>query len=102
MEKQYPRVGVGAILLDDNGRVLLQLRNKAPEAGYWCIPGGRVEFMEKLEDAVVREFKEELGVTIAVEELLCITDHIVLHDNAHWVSPAYLARLVSGEPDNLE
>lgn len=102
MEKQYPKVGVGAIVLDKDDRILLQLRNKSPEAGRWSIPGGRVEFMETVETAIVRELKEELGIDVVVEGLLCVTNHIVPVDNAHWVSPAYLVRVVAGEAENLE
>jgi len=101
-EKKYPRVGVGAVVLDEKNRILLQLRNKPPEEGHWSIPGGRVEFMEKLEDAIVRELKEELGIDVIVEDMLRVTDHIVPADNAHWVSPAFLVRVVGGQAENLE
>jgi 8-oxo-dGTP diphosphatase len=96
-----PKVGVGGVILQD-ARVLLLLRKKPPEAGFWSLPGGRVEFLERVEDALVRELKEELGVEAEIESLLCVTDHIVEADHAHWVSPAYLVRLVSGVPQNLE
>jgi 8-oxo-dGTP diphosphatase len=97
----YPKVGVGGVILE-NGKVLLLLRKKAPEAGAWSLPGGRVESMERLEDAVVRELREELGITVEVESLVCVIDHIVPEENAHWVSPAYRVRVVSGIPQNLE
>jgi 8-oxo-dGTP diphosphatase len=97
----YPKVGVGGVVLHD-AKVLLLLRKKPPEAGFWSLPGGRVEFMERVEDAVVRELKEELGIEVEIESLLCVTNHIVQADNAHWVSPAYLVRLMSGIPQNLE
>ena len=98
---RYPRVGVGGVILRA-GQVLLLLRKQAPEAGTWSLPGGRVEFKERLEDAVVRELREELGVTVEVESLVCVTNHIVPDENAHWVSPAYRVRVVSGVPQNLE
>ena len=103
MPGNYPRVGVGGVVLED-GKVLLLLRQKEPEAGAWSLPGGRVEFMERLEDAVVRELREELGITVEVESLVCVTNHIVPdeNENAHWVSPAYRVRLISGVPQNLE
>ena len=97
----YPKVGVGGVVLRD-GKVLLLLRKKAPEAGTWSLPGGRVEFMERLEDAVVRELHEELGITVEVESLVCVVNHIVPDENAHWVSPIYRVRVVSGVPQNLE
>jgi 8-oxo-dGTP diphosphatase len=96
-----PKVGVGGVILND-GKVLLLLRKRPPEAGFWSLPGGRVEFMERVEDALKRELKEELGVEVQIESLICVTDHIVEAENAHWVSPAYLVRIVSGVPQNLE
>jgi len=101
MPGSYPRVGVGGVVMED-GKVLLLLRQKEPEAGTWSLPGGRVEFMERLEDAVVRELREELGITVEVESLVCVTNHIVPDENAHWVSPAYRVRRISGVPQNLE
>ena len=85
-----------------DGKVLLLLRKRPPEAGTWSLPGGRVEFGERLEDAVVRELREELGITVEVESLVCVIDHIVPEENVHWVAPAYRVRLVSGVPQNLE
>ena len=102
MEGKHPRVGVGAIVLDNRGCILLQLRKKPPEAGHWSIPGGRVEFGETVEEAIIRELSEELGIVVEVVELLCVTNHIVPKDDAHWVSPAFLVRVVSGEASNLE
>jgi len=101
-EQNFPKVGVGAVVLDEQNRILLQLRNKPPEADHWSIPGGRVEFMEKLEDAIIRELKEELGIDVVVEDLLRVTDHIVPADNAHWVSPAFLVRVMKGQAQNME
>lgn len=97
-----PRVGVGAVILDDHHRVLLVLRKKPPEAGCWSLPGGKVEFMETIEDAVVREMKEELGIKIKIERLLCVTNHIVESEAVHWVAPTFIAKIVDGEVKNLE
>lgn len=56
---------VGAILLSSDGRVLLGLRSpkKKTWPGYWDIIGGHVEDGESLDDALVREVQEEVGVT---------------------------------------
>jgi mutator protein MutT len=85
-----------------DGKVLLQLRAKAPEAGCWDIPGGKVEWGETVEGALLRELREEIGCTCRIVRLLCVTDHIVPDDGAHWVAPAYLVEIEAGEPVNLE
>ena len=97
-----PQVGVGAVIVDESHRVLLMLRSKPPEAGSWSIAGGRVEFMETIEAAVVREVREELGVDVEVRDLLCVTNHILPDEKTHWVSPAFLVRVLEGQVTNRE
>jgi ADP-ribose pyrophosphatase YjhB (NUDIX family) len=96
------RVGVGAFITDDEGRLLLVKRLRAPEAGYWGLPGGKVDFGETLTEAVAREILEELGVVIRVEALICIVDQIDLEAQTHWVAPSYRATILEGEPSNRE
>ena len=97
-----PRVGAGVLLVDERERVLLTLRKAAPEAGCWSILGGKVDFLETVKDCAIREAYEESGVRVAIERLLCITDHLLPAENQHWVSPSYLARIVEGEAYNRE
>lgn len=58
--------GVGAIVFDDAGRLLVIKRAKAPAAGTWSVPGGHVEAGETHEEAVVREVAEETGLQVRV------------------------------------
>lgn len=97
-----PRVGVGVLLTDGLGRVLLTLRKLPPEADCWSILGGKVDFLERLEDCAIREAREEAGVEIAIERLLCVTDHCLPSEGQHWVSPAFFGRIVRGEASNCE
>jgi len=101
-EAFYPRVGVGVLLTDDQGRVLLTLRNRPPEAGCWSIVGGKVDFLETLEQCAIREAREEVGLEIRLSSLLCVTDHCLPGENQHWVSPAYLGQILAGEATNCE
>ena len=98
--RDYIGVGVGAVIVD-RGAVLLLKRKKAPEAGYWSIPGGRVEFGETLQAAVTREVKEELGCDATVVAPLGVTDHIVEGEGVHWIAPRFLVSIV-GNPENCE
>ena len=97
-----PRAGVGVLLVDELGRVLLTLRKLPPEADCWSILGGKLDFLEALEECAIREAHEEAGVEIVIERLLCVTDHRLPSEGQHWVSPAFLGRIVSGEARNCE
>jgi ADP-ribose pyrophosphatase len=101
-DSSHPRVGVGVLILDDLGRVLLTLRNLPPEAGRWSIVGGKLDYLETLEECALREAREEVGVDVQIDALLCVTDHLLPHENQHWVSPAYLGRVSGGEAKNCE
>jgi ADP-ribose pyrophosphatase YjhB (NUDIX family) len=96
-----PQAGVGVLIVDELGRVLLTLRKLPPEADCWSILGGKLDFLEALEECAIREAHEEAGVEIVIERLLCVTDHRLPSEGQHCVSPAFLARIVSGEPQKL-
>jgi len=101
-ENSRPRVGVGVLLVDESGNVLLTLRTRPPEAGCWSIVGGKLEYFETLEACAVREAREEAGLEIAIEGLLCVTNHLLPKEGQHWVSPAYLGRVLAGKVHNCE
>jgi 8-oxo-dGTP diphosphatase len=97
-----PKVGVGVLLTDKRGRILLTLRKRPPEAGCWSIVGGKLDYFEHLEACAIREALEEVGVRISIERLLCVTDHCLPDEGQHWVAPAYLGRILSGRASNRE
>jgi mutator protein MutT len=94
-----PVVGVGGVLVHE-GRVLLIRRGKEPLYGRWVVPGGTVELGEPLDEALVREMREETGLEVEPLELLTVFDRIqrdggqVLY---HYVIVDYLCRWLSGE-----
>jgi 8-oxo-dGTP diphosphatase len=57
-------VAVGVLIRDDGAVLLADRPAGKPYAGYWEFPGGKVESGESVEQALVRELAEELGVTI--------------------------------------
>ena len=61
---------VGAVVKDDQGRLLLIKRGHAPGAGLWSLPGGRIEPGETDAEALVREMHEETGLVIEAGQLI--------------------------------
>lgn len=97
-------VGVGALIVDEAGRLFLSQRGPKArnERGLWEFPGGSVEFGETIRDAIAREIYEEYGIHIAVRDLLTVTDHILPDEGQHWVSPSFICHIIEGIPAILE
>lgn len=68
-------IRVSAAVIHHDGEVYATRRGKGAFKGGWEFPGGKQEAGESGEDAVVREIKEELGATIAIEEKLCTVEY---------------------------
>ncbi|CAH8768823.1 NUDIX domain-containing protein [Paenibacillus dendritiformis] len=102
METSLPRIGVGAVILNEANEILLVLRGRQPEKDKWSIPGGKVDLYETLEDTTVREVMEEVGLHIQVKRLLCTAETIDPGRGEHWISVIFETRVVSGEASNRE
>ena len=96
-------VGVEAYIVR-SGRLLLGKRKNVYGAGTWALPGGRVEFMERSADAVVREISEELGITISSGqvEMLAVTDDPQPEIHAHHLHLTFKVDIGHHEPKLAE
>ena len=94
---------VAAALIDTHGRVLVQQRPPGNQmAGLWEFPGGKVEPGETPEAGLVRELAEELGITVAAEDLLPATFASEPLGSKHLLLLLYLCRSWTGEPEALD
>ena len=79
MARRYPErpiPAVGAVIVKGTD-VLLVMRGKEPGYGEWSIPGGAVHVGETLEDAVIREIREEVGILTEPVGFVEVLDRII-------------------------
>lgn len=70
------RIEVTAAVICQDGKILITERPEGTHLeGLWEFPGGKKEEAETLEECIVREIKEELGVHIKPEKLLLKVNH---------------------------
>jgi 8-oxo-dGTP diphosphatase len=94
---------VAVALIDAQGRVLIAQRPPDKEhAGLWEFPGGKVERGESPEAALVRELREELGVTVAPESLDPLTFSSGGRGARHLLLLLYRCTAWQGEPRALD
>ncbi len=96
------RLGCSAVLLNpDRTEVLLTRRQ---DNGQWCLPGGRVDPGESVEEACVREVREETGLKVRVIRLVGVysdPDQLFVYpdgNRAHIIVLCFEVELLGGEP----
>ncbi len=101
MGRGWPRLGVGALVVDAKGRVLLVKRRFPPFQGLWSIPGGHVEPGETVIDAASRELYEETGIEAEPVGVVDVHELIVYEGGSlryHYLILDVLFRNPRGEP----
>lgn len=89
-------IGVGGIVLNDN-KVLLVRPTYGQFKGKWIIPGGHVNPGENIDDAVLREVKEETRIDAAVKNIISLRSIILPEGNSE-IYIVFLLDYVSGIP----
>ena len=79
-DQQFPEPTVGVFIFNPKGEVLLLQSHKWPDA--YVVPGGHLELGERLEEAAVREAKEETGLDIYDLEFILFQQFV--YDPAFW------------------
>lgn len=83
MAREYPAhpvVGVGAVVVL-GGKALIIKRAHEPRKGEWSLPGGLLELGESLQDAVLREIKEETNLDVEVGPVIETFDRVHRDDD---------------------
>lgn len=98
MKHQQPKLTVDAVVFDGEGRLLLIKRKSPPFQGCYALPGGFVEYGETVEDAALRELKEETGVAAKIQRLVGIYSQAGRDPRGHVVSVAFLMKVRTAKP----
>ncbi len=102
--EQRPRVGIGVMIQNKAGEILLGLRQGSHGAGEWAFPGGHLEFGETIFETAKREVKEETGLDVKEFELISVSDEMryIKTDNKHYLNLGVKAAYDGGEPQVME
>lgn len=90
------RVRACGILVEQEKMLLVQLHSPVTDSLIWMPPGGGVERGESLQQTLVREFKEETGLNIAVGKLLYLNEFI--EEPFHAIEFYFRVSKISGNP----
>ena len=101
---EKPTIFVSAIILsNDTGEILLAQRPKGKAfADFWEFPGGKIEKNEKAEDALIRELKEELDITINKKNISPLTFTTYEYDEIYLIMLVFSCNKWSGKILPLE
>jgi len=100
MSKQHSSVRAYGILIHDDAVALVRSSNPQHQPPLWWLPGGGIDFAESPEETLVREFKEETGLSVGDPTLFSVTSDVRSRDNGdriHTVRIIYTVRWIGGE-----
>lgn len=95
---QYPEVTVGALIFNDEGKLLICKSHKWDNK--YVIPGGHIEYGEKIKDALRREILEETNLEVYDIKILSINENILdneFHQDKHFIFLDFICKSKSNK-----
>ena len=89
---KIPSVTTDIFIFDDDFNFILIKRKKGPYKDYWAIPGGFVEYGERVETAAMREAKEETSIDVELKDLVNVYSKPDRDPRGHIITIVYTAK----------
>ncbi|RLI93992.1 MAG: hypothetical protein DRO90_02530 [Candidatus Altiarchaeales archaeon] len=96
MPEKFPRLTVDAVILKNNSIILVKRKNP-PFEDMWALPGGFVEYGETVENAILREVKEETGLDVKIDRIVGVYSDPDRDPRGHTVSICFLCHPIGGK-----
>lgn len=109
MAEEKKRVGAGfGVILEKDGKILLGMRHPDPgkadsafrSSSEWCLPGGKLDWGETLEEGAIREVEEETGIKIKDPKVISV--HNCKNEHAHFMTVGLVCHNWKGEARVME
>lgn len=97
-----PRGGVGVYIINEQKEILLLLRAATHAPGYWCPPGGHIEYGESFSQSAAKEAKEEADIDILDVEVMGATSDVYPDEMKHYITVHLKALGFRGEAKLME
>ena len=95
-EHIWPSLAVDGIVFTKDKKIVIIQRKNEPR--WYALPGGFVDYGETTERALIREMKEEIGVTVKIRKIAGVMSDPKRDPRCHIISIVYIADVVSGKP----
>lgn len=98
-----PKVGVGVLIINDEGKILIGKR-KGSHSPFYSIPGGHLELGESFEQAAIKEVKEETNLDIVNPQVYSVCNNLetFANEGVHAVSINLKVEKYVGIPKVME
>ncbi len=103
-KNKRPWVGIGVMVQNEKGEVLIGLRKSKHATGEWSFPGGHLEFGETINETARKEVWEETGLITDGFQLISVADQMryIKTEGKHYLNVGVLGKYIGGEPKVME
>ncbi len=101
-KNERPKVGVGALVVNSAGQILMGKRKNFHGSSTWALPGGHLEFGEEIVECYAREVWEETGIQTKNASVLGITNDVFRDEGRHYLTVFVIGCAISEAPETKE